>query len=207
MGWEGRGELRGGMISTVRTIYTTAAYWSWVALALVWLPGYFLSKPAVRTPHRARQRITTVLLVAGYVLLFARRTAWLGAAAAPVTPHLPLLAQIGLAVDLAGIALAIWARLTLGGNWSGLITVKRGHELVQRGPYAVIRHPIYTGLLVAMAGTALTIGRLSSYAGVACGLAAFLMRVRDEDALLAEEFPDAHRTYRARTKALIPFVW
>lgn len=147
-----------------------------------------------------------MLLVGAYALLFASRRAPFGGLPVQI-PRWALLGPIGLSLDLAGIALAIWARLTLGDNWSGFITVKRGHTLVQRGPYAVIRHPIYTGLLLAMAGTALTVGRAASYLGVALGLAAFLIRVRDEDAVMAEEFPAAHRTYRARTKALIPFVW
>ena len=191
----------------MRTIYTTAAYWSWVVLFLVWLPGYFLRKPVARRPHRGRQLATTALLIVGYILLFARPFATIGPLAAPITPQLPALGQVGLTMDLAGVALAIWARLTLGRNWSGISTVQRGHELVQRGPYAVVRHPIYTGLLAAMIGTALTIGRVASYFGAVCGLAAILIRVSNEDALMAGEFPAAHRDYRARTKALIPFVW
>jgi protein-S-isoprenylcysteine O-methyltransferase Ste14 len=192
----------------MRTIYTVAAYWSWVVLFLVWLPGYFLRKPAVRRPHRGRQLATTALLIGGYFLLLSqRRFATIGPLAAQITPRVPLLGQIGLAVDLVGVSLAVWARLTLGTNWSGIGTVQRGHELVQWGPYAVIRHPIYAGLLAAMIGTALTIGRLEAYLGAGCGLAAILIRVSDEDALMAEEFPAAHQAYRARTKALIPFVW
>jgi len=195
------------MNSTVRTIYTAAAYWSWVVLFVVWLPGCFVTKPTVRTPRRGRQIVTSVLLTGAFVFLVSSRTASIGLLAVPITPRVPLLGQIGLALDLAGVAFAIWARLTLGRNWSGLITVKAYHELIRTGPYAVVRHPIYTGLLAAMLGTALTIGRLGAYLGVLSGLAALLMRVRDEDALMAEEFPDAHRTYRTRTKALIPFVW
>lgn len=191
----------------MRTIYTVAAYWSWVLLFAVWLPGYFAVKPTARIPHRARQGVTSSLLVGGFVLLLSRGATSFGPLATPLTPQVPLFGGIGLALDLAGVAFAIWARLTLGGNWSGIVTVKRGHELVRRGPYAIVRHPIYTGLLTAMVGTALTIGRPASYLGVLCGFTAMLMRVSDEDVLMAEEFPEAHQSYRARTKALIPFVW
>jgi protein-S-isoprenylcysteine O-methyltransferase Ste14 len=191
----------------MRTVYTSAAYWSWIVLLLVWLPGYFISKPTVRTPHRVRQFVASLLFAGAYLLLFSTRATAGGPLATSVTPRLPLLGQIGLALDLAGVALAIWARLTLGRNWSGMITVKQDHELVQAGPYASIRHPIYTGLLTGLAGTALTIGWLASYLGVVSGLVAILVRVNDEEALMAQEFPESHKAYRQRTKKLIPFVW
>ena len=191
----------------MRSIYTTIAYWSWIVMALVWLPGYFLTKPAARVPDRVRQRLTTLLLFAAYALLFSRGLATAGLLAIFVTPPITVVGELGMALDLAGVAFAIWARITLGRNWSGIAEVKQSHELVQRGPYAIVRHPIYTGLLIAMVGTALTVGRLSSYLGVLSGLAGILLRVRAEDTLMAEEFPAAHPAYRARTKTLIPLVW
>jgi protein-S-isoprenylcysteine O-methyltransferase Ste14 len=78
---------------------------------------------------------------------------------------------------------------------------------VQKGPYAIIRHPIYTGLLFAALGTAVTIGRLADYIGVIFILAAILIRIHDEDALMAGQFPESHSTYRLQTKKLIPFIW
>jgi protein-S-isoprenylcysteine O-methyltransferase Ste14 len=195
------------MMSTVQTIYTAAASWSWVVLVLVWLTGCFRSKPAVRTPYRGRQAVASALLVGGFALLLSPRVRSIGPLGVPITPEPPWLGGLGLAVDLAGIALAIWARLTLGSNWSGLITVKADHELIRTGPYALVRHPIYTGLLAASVGTALTIGRVAAYLGAASCLVAILMRVHGEDALMAEQFPASHSAYRDRTKALIPFVW
>jgi protein-S-isoprenylcysteine O-methyltransferase Ste14 len=114
---------------------------------------------------------------------------------------------VGLALDITGVAFAIWARITLGNNWSNAITLKENHELVQGGPYAFVRHPIYTGMFVAMLGTALTIGTVISYLGVISSLVGILIRIRDEDALMAKEFGEAHTAYRTRTKALIPFIW
>jgi protein-S-isoprenylcysteine O-methyltransferase Ste14 len=96
----------------------------------------------------------------------------------------------------------------LGTNWSGLIvTAKEGHELVQTGPYAIVRHPIYAGLLLAMFGTALTLQTVASYASVALGLIAIIIRVSVEERLMQERFGDVHAAYRQRTKRLIPFVW
>jgi protein-S-isoprenylcysteine O-methyltransferase Ste14 len=125
-----------------------------------------------------------------------------------VTPHVATLGIIGLVLDLVGVAVAIWARLSLGTNWAGLVmTVKQGHELVQTGPYAIVRHPIYAGLLLAMAGTALTIGTLSCYLGLAAGLVALMIRVSIEENLMRGQFNETHAAYRQRTKKLIPFVW
>jgi protein-S-isoprenylcysteine O-methyltransferase Ste14 len=85
--------------------------------------------------------------------------------------------------------------------------VRDGHQLVQDGPYAIVRHPIYTGLFAAILGTALTLGTLASWIAVASGLAGILLRVDIEERLMASEFGAAHAAYRARTRKLIPFVW
>ena len=109
---------------------------------------------------------------------------------------------------VAGVGFAIWARLALGRNWSGLVmTVREGPQLVQSGPYALVRHPIYSGMFAAILGTALTIGTLASWLAVAAGLAGILIRVEVEERLMATEFGAAHAVYRARTKKLVPFVW
>lgn len=110
-------------------------------------------------------------------------------------------------MDLAGILFAIWARFYLGRNWSGTITVKENHQLIQNGPYALVRHPIYTGFVFAIFGTAITIGLALSYFAAILGLIAFLARVKEEDALMAEQFRSAHTEYRNKTKKLIPFIW
>jgi protein-S-isoprenylcysteine O-methyltransferase Ste14 len=81
------------------------------------------------------------------------------------------------------------------------------HELVQTGPYALVRHPIYSGLLLAIVGTALTLGRLGSYVAVVTGLVALLIRIELEERLMRQQFGEAHRAYRQRTWKRIPFVW
>src|SRR5262249_55482968 len=92
-----------------------------------------------------------------------------------------------------------------GHNWSGLVMMVRdGHQLVQRGPYAIVRHPIYTGLFAAILGTALTLGTLASWMAVVSGLAGILLRVDVEERLMASEFGDAHAAYRAPTPTLSP---
>ncbi|HXY89159.1 MAG TPA: isoprenylcysteine carboxylmethyltransferase family protein [Xanthobacteraceae bacterium] len=189
----------------MRFPFTAIAYWSWLVLFLVWMFGYRDSKRAINAPNLLLQIPVTALVIFGFVLLFNPRIYGLGA---PVTPRNAVLGMIGLALDLAGVAFAIWARLTLGSNWSGMVmTTKEGHELVQTGPYAIVRHPIYAGFLLAMLGTALTIGTTASYLGFVASLVAFMIRVMIEDRLMRDHFGKAHEAYQQRTKRLIPYVW
>jgi protein-S-isoprenylcysteine O-methyltransferase Ste14 len=189
----------------VKTQFTIIAYWSWLALSLVWLPGYFTSKRPSAVPSPALQIPASALFVVCFVLLFNPGMRGLSTR---LTPQTGLLGITGLVLDLAGVAFAIWARLTLGRNWSGMVvTVKERHELVQTGPYAIVRHPIYAGLLLAIAGTALTLGTLAGYLGVIAGLVAAMIRVSIEERLMADRFGDAHQAYRQRTRKLVPFVW
>jgi protein-S-isoprenylcysteine O-methyltransferase Ste14 len=179
----------------------------WWALALAWLPGYFvrLRRRDAPTPYRAWQAVATPLLFLSFALLFVGRPPALRIG---VTPPSAALGIIGDALAIAGVAFAIWARVTLGRNWSGLVMmVREGQGLVQRGPYAIVRHPIYAGILAAVVGTALTRGTLASWLGVAAGFVGVLIRVEIEDRLMAAEFGEAHADYRKRTRKLVPFLW
>jgi protein-S-isoprenylcysteine O-methyltransferase Ste14 len=185
------------------TIYTIIAYWSWVVLFLVWLPGYFTSKRTVARPHPVRRIVALIFIFVGFGFLFSNR----GPTGILITPQTIGLSVVGLIIDLFFVAFAIWARLVIGRNWANAIALKEGHELVQRGPYAVVRHPIYTGMLFATFGVALTLGTLSAYTGITLLLIGILIRIRDEDELMAQQFSGEHAAYRARTKTLVPFVW
>lgn len=187
--------------------FTLAAWVVWCALLVAWIPGYVAGRARAprRAYHRALQLGATALLFGGFLLLFDRALPGQGLR---VTPADAVFGALGLALTLAGIAFAIWARLVLGRNWSGVVMgVREGHELVRTGPYAIVRHPIYTGLILAMVGTAFTVGTLPGYLGVAAGLAGILLRVSIEERLMAAEFGDAHAAYRQRTRKLVPFVW
>ena len=185
--------------------FSFVVYTSWIVLFVVWIRGYFTSKRSSDVPSPGRQVAATVLLFACFVLLFTPHLPGLGR---PVTPPSPGFGWTGAVLTLVGIAFAISARLTLGRDWSGLVmSVKERHRLVQNGPYGIVRHPIYTGLLLAIIGTALTFGTSASYLGVAAGFAGFLIRIDIEEKLMRELFGDAHAAYRRRTRTLIPFVW
>lgn len=112
----------------------------------------------------------------------------------------------GVLLTALGIAFAVWARRHLGRNWSGLATIKIDHELVTSGPYRFVRHPIYTGILVALFGSGLVNGPFWMVVVVAAAFV-FAWRIRVEEMYMMELFPDQYPAYRARTKALIPAVW
>jgi protein-S-isoprenylcysteine O-methyltransferase Ste14 len=113
---------------------------------------------------------------------------------------------LGILLVAAGLGFTVWARLHLGRNWSGVVTLKEDHALIRTGPYRVVRHPIYTGLLLALLGTALAIGEWRGVLAVGCAVIGFLWKIRVEEALMAGSFPE-YAEYRKRTAALMPLVY
>lgn len=113
---------------------------------------------------------------------------------------------IVVALLVGGLGFSVWARVVIGGNWSGGVVLKEDHELVQTGPYAIVRHPIYTGLLSMCLGTAVYYDDVLVAAVTAALAIFFYVKSRREEQLMLETFPDAYPAYRRRTKALIPFV-
>jgi len=122
----------------------------------------------------------------------------------------PDTAAVDAVADLlafAGLVVLLWARISIGRNWSGEIVLKEGHEVVTKGPYRSIRHPIYSGLVLLGLGTALFWGTLLGLAFVAAFAAVFWYKSRLEEAFMTEKFPETYPAYRARTKAFIPRVF
>jgi protein-S-isoprenylcysteine O-methyltransferase Ste14 len=113
----------------------------------------------------------------------------------------------GAALTVAGLAIAVWARFYLGANWSATVTVKQDHQLIRSGPYSVVRHPIYSGVLLAMLGTAMYVGEIRGLFAVALATWAWKRKSRVEEAFMESEFGDQYVLYRRHVKALIPFLW
>jgi len=113
---------------------------------------------------------------------------------------------IGSVLTAAGLLFAVWARLHLGRNWSCTVTIKDGHELITSGPYALVRHPIYTGLLLALLGTALALGEWRGLLAVALAGGAFWFKLRIEERWMRQQFGAAYLAYAHRVRALVPFV-
>ena len=115
------------------------------------------------------------------------------------------LALLGVVCTLCGIGFAMWARVHLGRNWSPAPSVKEGHELVTSGPYALMRHPIYSGIMLASLGSALVSPAWIIMLGIVTVI--FVWRVHAEEQLMIEQFPELYPGYKKRTWALIPYVW
>jgi protein-S-isoprenylcysteine O-methyltransferase Ste14 len=124
----------------------------------------------------------------------------------PVTPLADWARVAGDLVCVLGLFVTLWARWTLAGNWSSDVTFKQGHELIKTGPYRLVRHPIYTGLLIMCIGTAIEIGRLRCWLALALMTATFWIKLKQEEKLLLRHFPDAYPAYKKQVKALVPFV-
>ncbi|MDE3069718.1 MAG: isoprenylcysteine carboxylmethyltransferase family protein [Acidobacteriota bacterium] len=169
---------------------------AWIAFWLYWLISARGAKRGTRA-RRARVPVGAAIVVS---VLFARS---LGASALAVrsTP----LRTLGSVVLLSGLALAVWARVHLGRNWGMPMTRKQEPELVTSGPYRHVRHPIYSGILLAVLGTALATDIVLMVVLVVIG-AYFGYCARVEEDWLCASFPGSYPAYRASTKMLIPFV-
>ncbi len=177
----------------------------WISLGLVWAAAAIGAK-ATRRRETIRSRIShTVPIMLAVILLVSRRLAG-RYLTIPVLPHSLATFWLGFTLVLAGIVFTIAARISLGGNWSGIVTLKQGHELIRKGPYRLVRHPIYTGLVVAVVGTAIAQGELRSVFAVALVAAAFVRKIGIEEALLLQEFGAAYDRYRREVPALVPFM-
>jgi protein-S-isoprenylcysteine O-methyltransferase Ste14 len=177
----------------------------WAAFAIYWGVTALSAKPSAQRQSLAGRALHVAMLaVTIAALLGPWRPYPLNLA---VVPRGRAADALAAALCVAGLTGALWARWALGDNWSSAVTLKQGHELIMRGPYRYVRHPIYSGLLVMVLGTALAIGRLHAFIGFAACVVGFWIKLRQEEALMTRSFPDAYASYQRRTKALVPFVW
>jgi protein-S-isoprenylcysteine O-methyltransferase Ste14 len=179
----------------------------WIGWYAYWIGSAFRVKPVQRRESGLSElthRLPIVLAV--LLLLFGPRVAG-GTLSVRVAPRSAPILCVAVALVAAGLGFAIWARRNLAGNWSARVTVKQEHELIQSGPYRWVRHPIYTGMLVAVMGTFITIGTrlaLIAFALIAIG---FVRKLTVEERFMAATFGAAYQSYRRETARLIPFVW
>src|SRR5271154_2982244 len=113
---------------------------------------------------------------------------------------------LGAAVTIAGLLFAVWARVHLGRNGSRSVTIKQGHELITTGPYAVVRHPIYTGILTGLLGTAIAISEVRGFLVFVLIFVAFWFKFRMEEKWMRSQFGEAYATYARKTAALVPYL-
>lgn len=179
--------------------------YSWYVLIAVWLVGAFTAKVQVRTQPIGPRLIHSLVLLAAFFMLFTSAFDG-GSLGRRFVPRSDAIAFAGAVLTVLGIAFAIWARFFLGTNWSAAPAVKQDHHLVRHGPYALVRHPIYSGLLLAMFGTALSVGKWRCLVGLAIVGVAWHVKSRTEERYMEEEFGSEYVRYRREVKGLIPFV-
>ena len=184
---------------------TTTAATLWGAWLLGWLlSAVFTNKTVAQQSSSSRRRHSSFIL-AGAVLLFLHPRG-------DIALLQPLITESwinwgGVALVAIGLGFSAWARIHLGRLWSASVTLKENHIVVRTGPYALVRHPIYTGMLVALVGTLLSHCTVAAIAGFVLITIGFLIKIRQEEELLTDHFGGAYETYRGDVATLIPHVW
>jgi protein-S-isoprenylcysteine O-methyltransferase Ste14 len=178
----------------------------WLLIGAVWLATSARLKPIQTMQHPGSRLVQTLLLICAGMLVFSGLPSS-GLLRLRVVPQIPSVATIGIALTVTGAAIAIAARFHLGGNWSGSATIKHGHVLVRSGPYSLVRHPIYFGLLIAALGTAVAYGEVRDLIAIPVIVVAFRIKQVNEERLLIQAFGDEYRAYRRAVRwAMLPFV-
>ncbi len=175
----------------------------WVAWALYWLAMAFSTKRTIeRRGFFGYRLVALVCFAASFAVerllqVSPQSHLW----------HTTLV--LGIATDcivVAGLAFTVWARIALGRNWSAEVTFKQDHELIESGPYALARHPIYTGLLLMALGTAINYARALGVPLFFAVCGALWWKARQEEHVMSQHFPGAYPDYKTRVRAIIPFV-
>ena len=175
----------------------------WLVFFLYWAISALSSKLAKKSESAGERLQRMIPLTAAYLLLFYNATS-LGWLNRRFVTDSSSAAVIGVTMTAAGVAFAIWARWHLGTNWSAIVSIREEHELIRSGPYRRVRHPIYTGMLLAMAGTALVLGEVRGLLALAITLVAFYSKARKEEAWLTHEFGEKFAEHTKHTGMFLP---
>jgi len=178
---------------------------AWLAIFILWAVLRFTTKKTVDSSSDVRARVSVWGVLLAWFLLF------LGIPdsrlATRLLPMDTAIAYLGLALTLLGLGFAAWARLTIGSNWGDMITLQQDHELVRKGPYGIVRHPIYSGFMLATLGTAIIRGDLGGLVSVALIVICWGYKARLEESFMIQQFGAEYEDYRRKVKGLIPGVW
>ena len=176
----------------------------WLLWALYWLWASRQAKPSERREPIASRLLHVLPLLLAVWLLWSDRV--------PVSflderflPGATWGFWFAAVLTALGLLFAVWARVYIGRNWSGVVTIKQGHELIDTGPYALVRHPIYTGLLVAFIGSAVARGEWRGVLAVLVAWAALWRKLRLEERWMTERFGEKYVAYCGRVPALVPW--
>lgn len=173
-------------------LYTVITVFCWAAFLLYWWLMSGKVKTATYAQSSTARSIYLFFLLLGFVLLYAPF-----AAIGPLRYQIFQVSQwsgmIGAIASILGVGFAIWARKTLGDNWSGNVTLKKEHELIQSGPYKIVRHPIYAGFELCFLGAAITTGQLKGFAGLLIIFFNHLQKIKLEEEIMRKQFPGQYK--------------
>ncbi len=176
----------------------------WAVVAIYWAATALRLKPvAERVSFSPTPIVIGVLLLLVVLVRVGALPKGINVALWPTSETVLVIGDI---LAAAGCALLLWARRIIGRNWSSSVTYRVDHELVTTGPYGAVRHPIYSGFLLTVLGSALVNGHLVGVVVLALCVVVFALKMSQEEGLMMKHFPEAYAEYRKRVKALIPHV-
>jgi protein-S-isoprenylcysteine O-methyltransferase Ste14 len=194
------------MDSLYELFYDYAIRCLWLTWAAYWLLSAYGVKAAARRESIFSSAMHLVPITVAVLLLFAPSSLPWGHLGERMLPSEPASRWLGIAIVAAGLAFAVWGRVHLGNNWSGRVTVKSDHKLIRSGPYRFVRHPIYSGILLAATGTAIARGEWRALLALGILFATLWWKLRFEERWMGEIFGEGYAKYRSEVSALIPFV-
>ncbi len=188
----------------MRLVYEYLFTVVWIAFLVYWQIMAIRVKATQRLEPIASRALRVLMFGAGLVLIsFPLPAAWLNLR---LWPQGRLTFWLGFAITLSGLLFCVWARVHLGRNWSRSVTIKEDHELIVTGPYALVRHPIYTGLLTGLIGTVLAVAELRAVLGLAMIAISLWLKLRLEEKWMRAQFGAKYEAYAGRVAALVPYV-
>jgi protein-S-isoprenylcysteine O-methyltransferase Ste14 len=178
----------------------------WIAFLLYWRIKAADTKTTQRREPAAPGILRTLAFLIVIVLLSTTRIPlpWLYRQLWPsgIWPF-----GVGAAITVVGLLFAVWARQHLASNWSSSVTIKQGHELITTGPYALVRHPIYTGILTGFLGTAIALSQVRGVIGFVLIFVVLWAKLRMEEEWMRSQFGETYATYAHQTAALVPYFF
>ena len=185
----------------MRNIFTAC----WGIFFVVWVLAAIFTKRTVYHESGAQRLRYFIPIIIGWFFLFRGRR-FPSPLSLQIIPQSDAILIPAAILCICGLAFCLWARAVLGRNWSGTVTLKENHELIVRGPYRLVRHPIYTGLLAMMIGTAIQQGHIAGMIGVIFVFVSFWIKLLHEEGVMLKQFPDQYPDYQQRVKRIIPWI-
>jgi protein-S-isoprenylcysteine O-methyltransferase Ste14 len=174
----------------------------WMLIVTVWLGLATESNEPLAIKRDRRSDVAVWIVSIGWVVLLLPRFN-----GPQLIPRVMVIRMVGVALTIIGLAFALWARFYLGSRWSAYITLELDHKLIRTGPYAIVRHPIYSGFMSALIGSVLNFGHLRSFIAAAMVILAWIYKSGLEETFMLDHFGRDYDQYCHDVRRLIPKVW